>query len=169
MTMDERIDRWLDGELDEEAVAALEADAAADPNIEREMRLAQAARSALASLPRPVCPPEVAAAAKAAARADRPDRAPLRNARRRAAAFAVAVVLIATSLVLISRQPAEPQPTHAEVQKALDDIQFAFAVVADVGKRTGESVRDEVFTDATIRPIRRAVDDVFPGPSEEQP
>ncbi len=156
--MDTRIDEYLDGELDEEAVERLLNDVERDEALRSDLEQSIALRDAFRSLPPQLCPPEIAARAKAAVRSSRTDRAPRRSIRRGVAASMAgfcAIVVLFIALDPLAKEP-EPQPTHAEVQQALDDVQLAFALVADAGRKTGRAVREDVMLATTAEAVRRA-------------
>lgn len=155
--MDTRVDEYLDGELSGAESASLLSDAASDPALRADLERAVLLRDALRSMPHHECPPEVVVRAHAAAKQRRTDRA-ARPALRRSG-VAVAALLGAAILLIVAVRPTlpepEPQPTQAEVQQALDDVQLAFALIADAGRRTGRTVREEIIPETRALEIAR--------------
>lgn len=162
--MDMRIDALLDDELDARDLAELLAEAEVDPSLRAELDRARYVREAMRSLPEHQCPPEIAARVKAVANrpamTDRPARTRLRRVYGPAALAVAAAIAFLVVMVPVTPPPAS-EPTAEEVQQALEEVQLAFAIVADVGRVTGETVRDDVLP-RTTDPVRRVVRQFIP-------
>lgn len=143
--MDTRVEKYLDGELDAASIERLMVDAKHDPDLKRELAAAQRLRSTFRSLPRYALPPAATQRVMAKVRSSPANRPPRRRAMRIAvpAAAACIVFLLVVGIRWSAPDP-EPAPTAVEVQRALHDVQFAFALVADVSQRTGEAIRMEI-------------------------
>ena len=144
--MDTRIDRYLDGELDSAAADELLWDVERNPEVRRELERARMLRESFWSLPRYASPADMRRQVAMRIRQSAGDRS-ARPSRRMQAGLTLAgacVVLLLALVLIPTTRDSEPAPTTSEVQQALHDVKFAFALVADAGLRTGEAIRSEL-------------------------
>jgi anti-sigma factor RsiW len=169
--MYDRIDAFLDDELTVEEREQLLLDAQEDSALAAELARAQALRSAFRGLDGVTAPPDMAPAVL-----DRVRRASLLEnrppVRRRPPVFrgvvAVAMIVVAVLLIVPGEVPRDQEVyTDQEIAQALEDVQWAFSIVSQVGERTGRIVRDEALVGRTIEPVRSALEGVV-SPSESQ-
>lgn len=156
--MDPRIDAFLDDELKEDRLTDFQADLQSDDDLQSEFSRAVAVQTALRNLPTYGCPEYVKQRVMEEVRPVRRERPPLKRGLR-VYAPGLATLLIIASLAIGYRSTmvAEQEPTQAEVQQALEDVRLAFALVADVGRTTGQKLRDEALIHHTVEPVRGAV------------
>lgn len=146
----DRLEALIDGDLDPELAAALEAHIARCGRCRAERQRAGEVRAALRGLPAYDAPPSVAAAVRAAIA----DGAACRPAETRTGArwgLAAAAVAAAAVLVLTfgpQPRPRQPSPTSAEARQAVDDTRLALAVLAGVTRRAEDRVRGRVLESA---------------------
>jgi anti-sigma factor RsiW len=168
-----RIDEYLDQELDGAEAARLELHAGLCPACAEELALARRVQQGLRSLPALACPEPVRAAVLDRARRETAQRrragtgilglcrSAAAGLRRRAAllrpAPALAALLLAALLgAWIAERPAPPEIYSAEqVARAEAEVRWALAYVAEVNRRTGEKLREEVFEKRVIEPVTR--------------
>ena len=174
--MDDRVEAYLDGALPPDEHIAFERQLRADAAWQAELRLARQVRRSLRGLPQPSCPPQVTQAVLAeaqhrrrAAQAARWDTW-LERFRQQfwqpALAMGVLVLLVMTA-TLLGRPPA---PQHdPEVAQALADVQWTLAYLSEVGRQTGEAVREEVLEEHVVTPVQRAIGPLFQETSDAQP
>lgn len=170
----------------EEALAAYvrdELDAAAESRLARHLTqcascaataaLAERVEVELAALPAFDAPPVLIDRIKAAARADRERPATFprqpgagRAATRRLAAAAVLAAGLAVGWWQFDRPP---RPSRAEVAAAEREARYALALVARLGRRATEEVRDEVLVERVAAPVLRTMNRQFGGRDEDTP
>ena len=182
---EDRLDAYLDGELDDGDARLLEAFAAVDAEAGRELHLARMVQERFRSLPKPICPPDVTRSVLAEVRADarRSFVARLRSAAaeswatilRPSLTVGVFVALVVAG-TLIARSPDPHSPageptasggttadvaTPQEVAQGLDDAKWALAYLSDVGRRTATTIRDDVLDEHVVQPVNRAINAAF--------
>lgn len=168
--LDVRIEAYLDGDLDPAEAARLEAAIASDPALLDELEMARAVRQTLRGMsseaPPPDLVPGVLAVARREARSEWLGRlrdgfriAFLADWRPALAMTALAVVVFAA--VLVDRSGRREPVTDPAVAEALEQVKWTLAVVADVGRRTGRTVRDDVLEAHVVEPIQDALTHVF--------
>lgn len=149
------VDEWLeglvDGDLDPELAARVEAHIECCGRCRAERRLAEEVRAALRGLPAFDAPPSVAAAVEAAVADGAAAREPVLARVRTRWVLAAATVAAAAALVLTvgpQPRPRQPSPTSAEARRAADDTRLALAVLAGVTRRAEDRVRGRVLEGA---------------------
>lgn len=126
-----RINKLLDGELDENATAALKREAGEDQQLARAIIEAYELQRGMDHLGIERAPASLRKKLRQIPRAEKPFLRP----RRWVMATAMACVpLIAITVVLM--QP--PQPSQADVEQARQDLALAFTYIDKVGYRTGD-------------------------------
>jgi anti-sigma factor RsiW len=164
------LDALPDGELGSDERAFLDRHAAACPRCAAELEAAGELVRATARLPRPLCPPAVAARvlqlaeqARTGELRPRPVPSPAarlrESARRLAGALgrylapggllrpvlaAGAAALVAVVLVISQRRPEPPAYSAEQVAEAQAQLQLAFAYLGRMGTETGTMVKQEV-------------------------
>ena len=167
---DLRIEAWLDGELPPEEAARFQAEMAADPDLLDELAMARAVQETLRGLPAEPCPPDlvpgVVATARREARKDALQR--IRTWFRSGMgadwrpAFAMAMLLMVVfGSVLVDRSGRTAGEMDPAVAEALEQAKWTLALVADVGRRTGRTVREDVLEPHVVDPVQDAVAYVF--------
>lgn len=78
-------------------------------------------------------------------------------------AFAMAALTAVTVFAAMYGDPGRraPVPMDPQVAEALEQVRWTFGFVADLSKRTGESVRSQVIDPHVVQPLQDAVRDVF--------
>lgn len=169
------IEAYLDGELSAAEAAGVEAALQADPALLEELELARAVRDTLRGMSGEPIPedlvPRVLAVARRDARSDL--AATVRNWFRLGFAadwrpFVAMATLVGVvfGAVLVDRSGRTDPAMDPAVAEALEQVKWTLAVVADVGRRTGRAVRDDVLEPHVIEPMQDALTHVF---EESQP
>lgn len=174
--MEDRIEAYLDGELEEAERASFERHLAGDQAWEAELFLAGKIRNGLQALPQPVCPPHVmhAVLAEVAQLEQRSWRHRLKGwADRWWAAFwqpslAMALLLaVVVTATLVGRSPAPASmPAQADleaaaVQEALAEAKWTLAYLSEVGRETGKAVRHDVLEERVVAPMQHALGSIL--------
>lgn len=160
----ERLDAWVDGELDEALAAAVAAHIDDCESCRREWLLAQEVVEELRAMQRFELPQRVLAAAHAentgtvmprpAAFFDGVLRRPLPTL------AAVAVVVVMVVLAIPWRTAPRAQYSDREVSRAASDVRLAFAYVDAISRRAEVRIRAKVFDQdvaaQTVRGVRRS-------------
>lgn len=160
--VDERLEAFLDGTLPPDEHAAVARVLAGDADGQDDLFLARRIRDTLRAWPEPSCPPHVTEAVLAqtrrAARDDRRDRV---QAALRARwtmlwqpALAMAVLLLVVWTATLVGRP--PEPSRAEVEQALAEVQWTLAYLSEVGRQTGRAVRQDVLSERVVSPVQDA-------------
>jgi hypothetical protein len=78
-------------------------------------------------------------------------------------AFAMAALTAVTVFAALYGDPGRraPAPMDPQVAEALEQVRWTLGFVADVSKRTGESVRTQVIDPHVVQPLQDAVNEVF--------
>ena len=164
--MDARVEAYLDGELPLQERVVFERTLAEDPLWEAEVLLAREVRASLRALPQPACPSFVTDAVLAQvhreARASVVEQVQgwieqhVLTLWRPALAMAVLVLLVVAG-ALVGRPP-QPVPQYAdvEVQQALDEVRWTLALLSEVGRQTGQSVKQDVLGERVVAPVQEA-------------
>lgn len=174
--MDERIEAYLDGALPVDEQAAFERQLHTDATWDTELRLARQIRSGLRALPAPMCPPHVTNAVLAEVQrrreASRSERWIAWLERLRAEfwqpALAMSLLLVVVTLAAVLGRPAQPAP-DPEVAQALAEVRWTLAYLSEVGRQTGESVRDQVIDEHVVQPVQRALGPLFQESADAPP
>lgn len=145
---DERLEPWLDGELQAEEAQAVERHVADCARCRREVDLAQRITNGLRSLKAPGCPNLVV---------ETPGRE--RDGRRHRLVPALAAGLMAGALALgvvwqMNRTTGPEEPSRAELAEARADLELALGYVAAAGRAAGRDVGGVLADDGVLRPIR---------------
>ena len=175
--MDARVEAYVDDALPPAERAAFEGRLRETPRWRRAVRRARRLGRALRTVPQPdACPPEVTQVvldrtvrAEKQPRPDRPSRARRQapGAERPAAwqpALALTLLLVAAAgAALLGRPDAAQTPasgppyTHAEVERAEAQAEWALALVADLTRETGRAVREDVLRARVAAPVQEAL------------
>ncbi len=146
--VDDQLEALIDGDLDPEPAARVEAHVEGCERCRAERRRAEEVRAALRGMPAFDPPPSVAAAVEAAVADGAAARRPaLARVRTRWALAAAAAAVLALTLGPQPR-PRQPSPTSAEARRAADDTRLALAVLAGVARRAEDRVRGRVLEGA---------------------
>ena len=177
--MDAHVEAFLDGDLPTEAHTAF---AAARAEWDEELAQAARIRDGLRTLPRPTCPPEVMQHVLAHVRAHRRAswQARLQDWWRTAPSLVLRPALAAALLIgvvcavaWLGRPEASTPATVAaaappEVQQALADVRWTLALLSDVGRTTGATVREDVLEPHVVVPMQQALAPLWPAPGTTQ-
>ena len=164
--MDARVEAYLDEALPTDEQARFELALAADADWEAELFLARQIRDSLHALPQPVCPPRVTDAVLAQVRRQAQvswiDRLQGWIEQQWLAlwqpALAMAVLLLlVVSAALIGRPTPQAAYADAEVDRAMQEVQWALAYLSEVGRQTGKVVRDEVIAERVVWTVQDAI------------
>lgn len=164
--LDDRIEAYLDGALsasERQAVeAALGQDPLADADWQAELQLARQIRDGLRTLPAPACPPHVAQAVLAqAAREAAPPWLARFHAwmqRQLTALWQPALAMTMVLLLVVSASLIKPAPpaVSPEVARARAEVEWTLAFLSEVGRETGQAVREDVFAARVVSPVQDA-------------
>ena len=168
----ERIEAYLDAELDAASAERLESHAATCVSCRRELEHARLVLGELRGLPLVECPPRVSEAVlaqvreRAAAQSGAsvaPPAAGLPSwwALAAAALIALAAGIAALTLPFADRRVEAPERsavyTQAELEQAEQDLRFALAYFGGIARKAGMTLRDDVIADRVLEPPRRAM------------
>ncbi len=161
----ERLDAWIDGDLDADEAAAVKAHIGLCESCREEHQLAEVVVAELRSMPDFDLPKRVMEAVRKKTHPTLVER--LRNfleeIRIRPVPAFAAVVAVVLMVVVASpwRQPAEPQYTDQEVARAVAETRLALAYVGNVAQRAELRVKQRVFNQGvaaqTVRGVRRSL------------
>ena len=164
--MDARVEAYLDEALSIDEQARFEHALAADADWEAELFLARQIRDGLRALPHPECPPHVTAAVLAKVRrqahASWIDRMETWLQEQwlalwqPALAMAVLLLLVVSASLIGRPQQQEPAYAEAEIQRAMQEVQWTLAYLSEVGRQTGKTVRDDVIADRVVGTVQGA-------------
>ncbi len=165
---DERLERWLDGDLpagDAERVARA---VAQFPAWARAARASRDVQAMLRATTTPAAPPDFARGVMdAIARHEQARRVPF--ARRLSAWWGAvapsqkwvwqpALALATLALALFVAWPRPQPPTAAQVAQAVDEVKWTLAFVSQTSAQTGQRVRDRVVVPHVVAPVRGALE-----------
>ena len=69
-----------------------------------------------------------------------------------------ALVLLVVAGALIGRPAPPTQPyADADVQQALEEVRWTLALLSEVGRQTGNSVRQDVLQERIVTPVQDAL------------
>jgi len=162
----DRLDAWIDGDLDTAEADAFETHVEHCAVCDMERRLAEEIRTELSGFPEFDPPDRVLSAVRGATAPSVGERARglmdgliMRPAPAIAALALVAVLLVA---VLPMRRSGIPQYTDKEVARAAEETKLALAYVSSATRRAESEVRRKIFEDgavaATVRGISRSLE-----------
>ena len=160
----DRLDAWIDGDVDESEAATMQAHVDDCEACQRERRLAEELVAELRAMPRFEVPERVL---RAVDRRTRPGvvekiHSFLEGIVRRPlpAMAAVAAVLVAVVVMTPWNRSSVPEYSEQEISRAADDLRLAFAYVGDVTRRAEVRVKERVFDEGvaaqTLRSVRRS-------------
>lgn len=167
---DDRLEAWLEGDLDATDGERFEQLLASDDWLRQESGRARMISDAFAAMDNVKCPDDVTAHVMSHVRRDWVMQLPLRLrdgfARMASAglrpALAMALLLVVViSSTWITRAPVGPAGQEAEVAQALEDVKMALAVLADAGRTTGNTVSHEVIGPYVVRPMAKGMNSVI--------
>jgi anti-sigma factor RsiW len=172
----ERIEGYLDDDLEAPERVEFECHVAACSACREELDLARRMLREIRGLPQKECPDGVVEKVFAAAEPDgrRPAGFSLRGLfgwrawSLQPVAVTVVILMVLASTILIGRirnGSNSASPTPSEIARAEAELRWTIALVGDVGRRTGFTVRDDVLGKRVLEPTRRAVNTVFKGGS----
>jgi anti-sigma factor RsiW len=161
----ERLDAWIDGDLDKAESTAVEAHVDHCESCRAELRLAETVVAELRALPDFDIPEKVL---KAVGKASRPTLAEklrtfLENSILRPVPALAAVAAVVLMVLVLSpwRRPAEPQYTDQEVARAAAETRLALAYVGSIAQRAELRVKERVLDDGaaaqTVRGFQRSL------------
>ncbi len=161
----ERLDAWIDGDLDAAEAAAVKEHVDHCDSCQAERQLAEAVVAELRSMPEFDVPQRVVQRIRGKTRPTLIDRSRIfveDHRIRPAPAFAVAAAVVLLVLVVSPwRQPTEPQYTDREVARAVAETRFALAYVGSVAQRAELRVKERVLNQGaagkTVRGVRRSL------------
>jgi anti-sigma factor RsiW len=166
----DRIDPYLEGDLDSEEIAKVENHLADCEDCREELALARAVVQELRALPALECPPGVVERAAALGTSNHESAIHRllgwfggRNVFNLRPAMAVMVLVIAAVSVFVLSQHEqspfhkEPKYTEQEIELATVDAMLAFAYLGKFSKRTGEILKNDVINDRVIIPLGKTV------------
>jgi anti-sigma factor RsiW len=183
----DRIDPFVDGELDGEDLAAFEDHLEGCDSCRRELELATAVVGELRSLPALPCPNRVVDEAAARVGADAAGRGRAWRERLRdllaakpvfvprPAMAAVLIVIVAATVFVLSQHEQSPfngggevTMTEQEAELAKLDVMLAFAYLGKYSRKTGEIITKDVIGERVMKPVGRSViDPMYPFPREQ--
>ena len=161
--MDARVEVYLDEALPAGEQARFEHALPTDADWEAELFLARQIRDGLHVLPQPVCPPRVAEAVLAQVRRQAQlswiDRLQTWIEEQWLAlwqpALAMAVLLLlVVSAALIGRPQQQTTYADAEIERAMQEVQWTLAYLSEVGRQTGKRVRDDVIAERVVGTVQ---------------
>ncbi len=156
----ERLEEWMDGDLDPEEGNAIEGHLEGCAECRREHRLAVDIQNGLRSFPVHTLPPGLADTALAAAQdIDSPTPSHRQWWRRSGPAPILAAAAAAVFAVVLIRPWHQPEPavyTEQEVQRAVDETKLALSYISLVTRRAEVKVRDRAVS-TTVRGISRSL------------
>lgn len=161
--VDDQLEALIDGDLDPEPAARVEAHIEGCGRCRAERRRAEEVRAALRGMPAFDAPPSVAGAVEAAIADGTAAREPVLARARTGWGLGAAAVAAAAALVFTlgpQPRPRPPSPTSAEARQAVDDTRLALAVLAGVTRRAEHRVRTRVLEGAvgtTVRDVSRSL------------
>ena len=168
---DERLEAYVDGELNEDDRRRMDAYLSDSGAAARQLRIARMVKAKLADMPWEVCPPDVTRAVLVAARKDARSSILRRTLDEIRSAWATILrpslsvgVLVAAILVgtLVGRKDVEEiAATPQEIQRALDEAKWTLAFLAELGRKTGQSIRKEVIEERVAQPMQKAITTAF--------
>ncbi|HYE96083.1 MAG TPA: zf-HC2 domain-containing protein [Rubricoccaceae bacterium] len=163
----DRLDAWLDGLLPTEEAAIFEAHLTTCAVCAAEVALARRLQTALHDLPAEPCPDEVYnAALERIAALDRqaPNRQPVagpRKVRLRRAAWVALPLALALALAVFLWPRLRPAPeaeyTAAEIEAARAEVEYALALVSEVGRETGVFLQEDVLAPHVVEPVQESL------------
>jgi anti-sigma factor (TIGR02949 family) len=163
----DRIEIYLDGELATADMSSFESHLGACAHCAEELELAKRVLGELRNLPAQRCPDAVTSevfesiGAEKTRAAEKPFRrwlAGWRYGLLRPALVGSFMLIVTVSAVFVGRHyRSANRITPEEAAKAEAELRWTLALVGDVGRRTGLTVRDDVLGERVVRPMRRAV------------
>ncbi len=162
----DRLDAWIDGDLETAEADALETHVEHCAACDSERRLAEEIRAGLRGLPELDPPDRVMSVVRDVTAPTVGERARgLMDAvilRPAPAVAAVAVIVVLMLAVLPLRRSGTPQYTDQEVARAAEETKLALAYVSSITRRAESRVRRKVFEEgavsATVRGISRSLE-----------
>ena len=165
--MDARVEAYLDEALPADEQARFEQALTADAGWEAELFLARQIRDGLHALPQPMCPPHVTDAVLAQVRRQAQqswiDRLEAwlhqqwLSLWQPALAMAVLLLLVVSAALVGRPQQQQPAYAEAEVQRAMQEVQWALAYLSEVGRQTGKTVREDVIAEHVVGTVQGAL------------
>lgn len=166
--LDERIEAFVDGSLPSAESGRFEAAMQTRPELREEIALARLIGEELPALGEARCPDHVVSGIMQEVRRDIrqsfADRffAALKQGiqpRLRPVLAMVLLLAVVVSSSLVRRSPEPASVASVEVTRALDDVKWTLAVLSDVGRQTGRSMRSDVIEPHVVEPIERSLND----------
>jgi hypothetical protein len=159
----EHADEYVDGALDAGVARLVEHYGRKYPECAQEIEVARMVRDGLRSIEAPPCPESVVTSVFSRISMSR------RNAVRKAISekfvllqpmwrpvLALGAVVVVVLAILV-REPVSQEYSQAEIDQALREVKWTLAYLGDVGKRTGETIRDDVLAAHVVLPINETV------------
>lgn len=155
------IDRFADGELDSNALAALEGHVLVCQECALELALARRIDREFHSLPFQQCPPDVTQTvfAYAASRPAAHQRPKWWQVWQPALAGALAaILLLVTAFVGQNAKYTTPQYTRAELEQARAEAKWTLLFINQLSRKAATDLRDDVLRPHVVRKMIRLVD-----------
>jgi anti-sigma factor RsiW len=161
----ERLDAWIDGDLDAAEAAAVEAHIDHCESCQAEQQLAEAVVAELRSMPDFDIPKSVMQTVRERTRPTLVERFQvfLEDFRIRPVPALAAAAAVALMIFVVSpwRRPTEPQYTDQEIARAVAETRLALAYVGSVARRAELRVKERVLNKGvaaqTVRGVRRSL------------
>lgn len=182
----DRVELYVDGELDGKEREAFESHARSCAPCRRELSLAETVLEELKALPQLRCPEDVVDRAAAAADVgSRGEDSPLRrwfgwlggyrNVSLRPAMAVMLVVIVAVTMFVLRHHDQSPfngndraAYDQKEIELAKIEAEIAFAYIGKYSRRTGEIIRKDIIQDRVMKPVGKSVvDPMYPFPRDE--
>ena len=161
----ERLEAWIDGDLDESEAAAVKAHVDLCEACQAERRLAETVVAELRALPEFDVPETVLQAVHSRTRPTLGERlrafVEVSRFRPVPALAAVAAVVLVVLVLSPSPRPTEQQYTEQEVDRAVAETKLALAYVGSIAQRAELRVKERVLNEGaaarTVRGVRRSL------------
>lgn len=168
--LDDRVEAFVDGTLPADELRRFESALTAEPALRDEIDLARMIGRELPNLGSARCPDHVVSGIMRDVRRDIRQSFTTRlvsalkegiQPRLRPVLAMVLLVAVVVSSSLVRRAPETPPVASAEVTQALDEVKWTLAVLSDVGRQTGRSMRSDVLEPHVVQPIERSLNEVI--------
>lgn len=168
--LDDRVEAFVDGTLPADELLRFESALAAEPALRDDIELARLIGTELPSLGSARCPDHVVSGVMREVRRDIRQSFMTRfvaalkegiQPRLRPVLAMVLLVAVVVSSSLVRRAPETAPIASAEVTQALHEVKWTLAVLSDVGRQTGRSMRSDVLEPHVVQPIERSLNEVI--------
>ncbi|NKB67175.1 MAG: hypothetical protein GKR89_08950 [Candidatus Latescibacteria bacterium] len=156
----DRIEAYIDGELDDTQALQLDEHVAACPTCSEQLAQARSLADALRSLPQLTYPAEAVNALQREIRQTRRRR--LGAYTRRLSAVAAVLLALLGGYSLLDKDQPPPAVESVEVAQARRQVEWTLAYLGNLGNRTGTSIRDDVIQPRLVDPLRQSLETILP-------